>query len=248
MEKQQKFAKITLIILTLCMILCTIFFLWTLRSVFYAGFVFAAIGGPIGILSVTVFMLMCIIVLCAPLGIGFLIYRRGKYLVAIAISVIGFMMWFALIPVGAYLSKSSAPLPGSSAPAIYTFDPSILDDQPPPVPRIFSVVPSSGPIGTVVTIKGQDLSALEGDLDVIFERQDGQRIFLTDSFGDYAKTQGTLIKVVVKEPCQPGETVYGSYSGISSQCDYVKLSPGIYKVYASPWGTHSNAVNFTLTN
>ncbi len=117
-----------------------------------------------------------------------------------------------------------------------------------PIPMISSISPSSGPVGTVVEIDGINLSGLEGDLMVTFERMDGKKITLTDTFGDYAKTGDKQIKVTVKEPCQKGETVYGSYSGIPAKCDYVQLAPGIYRVYATPWGKSSNVMNFTITN
>ena len=123
-----------------------------------------------------------------------------------------------------------------------------LTVSPVPIPNIISISPSSGPVGTVVEIDGVNLSGLEGDLMVTFERMDGKKITLTDTFGDYAKTGDKQIKVTVKEPCQKGETVYGSYSGIPAKCDYVQLAPGIYRVYATPWGKSSNVMNFTITN
>lgn len=114
-------------------------------------------------------------------------------------------------------------------------------------PYINSIFPSSGSKGTMVEIKGKNLSGLEGDLNVYFERPDGKIIVLVDTFGDYPKTGGNLIKVKVLEPCQQGEVVTGEYSGIKSVCDYVELTPGMYKVYASPWGVKSNIVNFEIT-
>ncbi|OHA42655.1 MAG: hypothetical protein A3G59_00490 [Candidatus Taylorbacteria bacterium RIFCSPLOWO2_12_FULL_47_20] len=114
-------------------------------------------------------------------------------------------------------------------------------------PYISSITPLSGPIGTIVEIRGNDLSGFEGDLDIIFERSDGKKIMLTDTFGDYPKTGGSLIKVIAKEPCQQGETIYGRYSGIPAQCNYIAMTPGTYKVYAEPWGKKSNVVNFTIT-
>jgi hypothetical protein len=116
----------------------------------------------------------------------------------------------------------------------------------PAAPYIESIIPSAGPIGTVVEIGGRNLSGFEGDLDVYFERSDGKRVLLLDSFGSYQKSAGNLIKVIVKEPCQQGDTVYGAYSGIPAPCDYVKLTPGVYKVYTMPWGKKSNVVTFTI--
>ena len=115
-------------------------------------------------------------------------------------------------------------------------------------PRIDSIAPASGPKGTTVEIRGTELSGFEGDLDVYFERADGKRVMLTDTFGDYAKTQDKLIKVKVTEPCQQGEKVIGRYSGIETECDYIELAPGIYKVYAEPWGKKTNTVTFEITD
>jgi len=116
-----------------------------------------------------------------------------------------------------------------------------------PIPKIDSINPTSGPKGTIVEIRGKGLSGFEGDLDVYFERADGKKTMLTDTFGSYQKTGGTLLKAVVEEPCQEGETVYGRYSGIASVCDYVELTPGTYNVYAEPWGVKSNVVTFEIT-
>jgi len=115
------------------------------------------------------------------------------------------------------------------------------------IPKIDSISSTSGPKGAVVEVKGSGLSGFEGDLDIYFERTDGKKIILTDTSGNYTKTQDKLIKVEVVEPCQSGEKMIGRYSGIESVCDYVELTPGMYKVYVNPWGTKSNIVNFEIT-
>ncbi|TSC95054.1 MAG: Uncharacterized protein CEN87_66 [Parcubacteria group bacterium Licking1014_1] len=120
-------------------------------------------------------------------------------------------------------------------------------DQTADSPVIDSISPNFGLKGTVVEIRGKNLSGFEGDLDIYFERADGKTIMLTDNFGDYSKTGGNLIKVKVIEPCQRGEKVIGRYSGIESECNYIELTPGTYKVYAKPWGKKSNTVFFTIT-
>jgi hypothetical protein len=82
---------------------------------------------------------------------------------------------------------------------------------------------------------------------VTFEAFDGKQIGLTDTFGSYAKTQDTLIKVLVKDPCAQGQTVYGPYSGLPTTCNYTPVVPGTYKVYTTPWGKKSNVMTFTVT-
>ncbi len=117
-------------------------------------------------------------------------------------------------------------------------------------PAISSISQSSGPVGTLLELRGQNLSGFEGDLQVIFERSDGKTVILNSlvpySTGNYAPTNTTLIKVAVKSPCERGQTVYGAYSGIKAVCDYFEFTPGVYKVYVNPWGVKSNVVNFTL--
>jgi hypothetical protein len=114
-------------------------------------------------------------------------------------------------------------------------------------PIIESMSPKFGPKGTIVEIRGKNLSGFEGDLDVYFERGDGKKIMLTDNFGSYVKTQDKLIKIVLNESCKAGEKVIGRYSGLESECSYIELIPGTYKVYAEPWGEKSNIVNFEIT-
>jgi hypothetical protein len=136
---------------------------------------------------------------------------------------------------------------GSSKPweGYYKFqDEKLVLTEAPPI--ITSITPNRGPKGTVVEIRGSGLSGFEGDLDVYFERSDGKRVMLTDT-SSYIKTGGTLIKVIVSEPCKEGEMVIGRYSGIESPCKFVALTPGVYKVYAEPWGNKSNEVEFTVT-
>ena len=113
-------------------------------------------------------------------------------------------------------------------------------------PKIQNINPGSGPKGTIVEIKGTGLAGFEGDLNVYFERKDGKRTMLTDHDEDYVKTGDTFMKVKLIEPCQKGEKITGEYSGIESECDYVELVPGIYKVYVEPWGKRSNVVNFKI--
>ncbi len=123
-------------------------------------------------------------------------------------------------------------------------------DQTEAVPVITSINPSSGPLGTVVTIQGKNLSGFEGDLKAYFVRKDGDIITLTDTFGDYTKTAGNLIKVSVKIPCPtPGD--YRGNTGVAlSPCDSTssELAPGNYEVYAKPWGKESNRVKFTVND
>ncbi len=144
------------------------------------------------------------------------------------------------LPWGANASESSKPgtqpLPPSAG--------------EPADPSIGSITPPSAPVGTTLEIRGTGLVGFEGDVYFFFERSDGKvarlkGVVLTQATGEAIGAQ--TARVILKEPCQQGETVYGEYSGIPAPCDYVQLTPGVYKVYTTPWGKRSNAVAFTIT-
>lgn len=118
------------------------------------------------------------------------------------------------------------------------------------VPYIGSITPQSASIGSTIEIRGSDLAGFEGDVYFFFKRSDGKIVRLpgilsTQTVGDAKGAQ--TVRIVLREPCQQGQTVYGDYSGIPSICDYVALTPGVYTVYTTPWGKVSNKVTFTVT-
>lgn len=120
--------------------------------------------------------------------------------------------------------------------------PATCKDEPDEAPVITSISPVSGPIGTEVEIKGCNLSGFESDLDVVFERSDGAKIPL---YGGTSVYGGKLIRIKVQSYCESGfET--GRSSGIEKACTTVKAIPGVYKVYATPWGKKSNEAKFTI--
>jgi|GEM_PF-5309655 len=136
---------------------------------------------------------------------------------------------------------------GSPKSAIQPSPPSVGE---PADPYIGSITPPSAPVGTTLEIRGTGLVGFEGDVYFFFERSDGKvarlkGVVLTQATGEAIGAQ--TARVILKEPCQQGETVYGEYSGIPAPCDYVQLTPGVYKVYTTPWGKRSNAVAFTIT-
>ena len=116
-------------------------------------------------------------------------------------------------------------------------------------PYIGSIYPNSAPVGTTLNITGSNLTGFEGDVYFFFERADGKVVRIsgkvtTHTSGDAIGAQNATL--VLKEPCEPGQTVYGDYSGIPSTCDYVQLTPGNYKVYTTPWSKTSNVIDFTV--
>lgn len=114
-----------------------------------------------------------------------------------------------------------------------------------PTPYIGSIYSQPAHKGDTVNITGSGLNGFEGDVYFFFERADGKTTrlpgVLSEQLNGDAKGAQTA-KVTLKEPCQPGQTVYGDYSGKPSICDYVELTPGTYSVYTTPWGKTSNKV------
>lgn len=131
----------------------------------------------------------------------------------------------------------------------------VIDDTVANAPHIDSITPISGPVGTTVEIRGSNLSGLGGELIAVFKRADGKIVnihsivpYSTVDANGYTigSVNTTLIKVKVEPPCQRGQTVYGDYTGIPSVCDYFEFTPGVYKIYVTPWGKKSNEVQFTV--
>ena len=116
-------------------------------------------------------------------------------------------------------------------------------------PYIGSIFPPAAALGSTISLTGSGLGGFEGDAYFFFQRADGKVVRLqgeltTHTTGDAVGAQN--VKIALKDPCQPGETIYGDYSGIPAKCDYVHLSPGPYKVFTVPWGNKSNVVDFTI--
>lgn len=112
---------------------------------------------------------------------------------------------------------------------------------------ITSISPASGPIGTVVEVRGSGLSGYHGDLSLTFAGSDDSKTILTDIYS-YSMTQDKVIKVAVQDPCKKGEQWMNprSASGKMETCTYDPLTPGTYSVYANGWN-RSNWIPFTIT-
>jgi len=105
-------------------------------------------------------------------------------------------------------------------------------------PFISNISPTSGPIGTVVVLKGKNLAGFESDLDAWIENSKGEVGYL----GSYGTPVSDQITFQIKSSvCKNND----SYSGFCNA--YLNLTPGAYKVYTKPYGKMSNIVNFTIT-
>jgi hypothetical protein len=110
-----------------------------------------------------------------------------------------------------------------------------------PSPVITSINPSSGPIGTIVELKGNNLAGFEGELDAWIENGDGEKAFLP-GIGSVPRADQTIRVKIDSQLCKKNL----SYKG--GPCSsYMTITPGTYKIYTYPWGNMSNTVQFTVT-
>ena len=127
--------------------------------------------------------------------------------------------------------------------------PTTCVDQQEAIPVITSISPASGPVGTKVEIRGCNFTGFEGDLDAVFVRSDGKEIPLYGGtwypgYGGGAG-RGKIMTVTVQSYCPSGSET-GRYSGITSPCQTIQATPGVYKVYVTAWGKKSNLATFTV--
>lgn len=140
--------------------------------------------------------------------------------------------------------------PATQPPAIPSQSlPTTCVDQSEATPVITSISPASGSVGTKVSIKGCNFTGFEGDLDAIFVRSDGKEIPVSGGnwypgYGGGAE-RGKIMIVTVQSYCESG-SITGSYSGITSPCETIQATPGIYKIYVTAWGKKSNLATFTV--
>jgi hypothetical protein len=110
-----------------------------------------------------------------------------------------------------------------------------------PAPVITSINPSSGPIGTIVELKGNNLAGFEGELDAWIENSKGEKAFLP-GIGSVPRADQTIRVKIDSQLCKENL----SYKG--GPCSsYMTIAPGTYKIYTYPWGNMSNTVQFIVT-
>src|SRR6185295_399475 len=95
--------------------------------------------------------------------------------------------------------------------------------------------PTSGPVGTILTLKGQNLAGFEGDLDAWIQNPSGDVAFL----GHYGSTvypqTNQITAQITSQICKQNT----SYSGLACT-SYMSIVPGTYQIYTAPWGKKSN--------
>jgi len=114
-------------------------------------------------------------------------------------------------------------------------------DSNEPTPVITSISPSSGPVGTVIELKGNNLAGFEGELDAWIVNSNGEKAFLP-GIGSVPRADGTIRVKIDSKLCKEDL----SYKG-GTCSSYLTITPGTYGIYTYPWGTQSNSVKFTIT-
>ena len=108
-------------------------------------------------------------------------------------------------------------------------------------PVIKSISPVSGPIGTIVELRGSNLAGFEGDLDAWIKNDAGEKAFLP-GIGSTPRADQTIRVKIESSLCRSNN----SYSG--KPCtSYLPITPGVYKIYTEPWGKKSNEMKFTVS-
>src|ERR1035437_2766699 len=110
-----------------------------------------------------------------------------------------------------------------------------------PAPVITSINPSSGPIGTIVELKGNNLAGFEGELNAWIENSKGEKAFLP-GIGNVPRVDQTIRVKIDSQLCKENL----SYKG-GSCSSYMTITPGTYRIYTYPWGNMSNTVQFIVT-
>lgn len=107
-------------------------------------------------------------------------------------------------------------------------------------PTIASISQTSGPVGIVIEIKGNNLAGFEGDLDAWIENSKGEKAFLP-GIGSVPRVDQIIRVKIESRLCKTNN----SYSGLVCK-EYMNIIPGVYTIYTSPWGIDSNKVQFTV--
>lgn len=111
-------------------------------------------------------------------------------------------------------------------------------DETEGIPVITSLTPTSGPVGTEITLQGCNFAGFEGDLNVWIENASGTKGIVYSEVGSDAKTMNLKLNGPL---CQTDN----SYSGMPCEAE-LELIPGEYKIYTMPWGKKSNEVMFNI--
>lgn len=110
-------------------------------------------------------------------------------------------------------------------------------------PVIYNITPSSGPIGTKITIKGKDLNGFEGDLNARIATEFNSADYSSGiMYGERNGSTDTIVTTIESSFCKQDN----SYSGLPCE-SYFYVTPGLYEISVKPWGKESNSVSFTVT-
>lgn len=111
-------------------------------------------------------------------------------------------------------------------------------------PVIYSITPSSGPVGTKITIKGKNLNGFEGDLNARISTEFNNADYSSGiMYGEKNSSADAIVTTIESSFCKKDN----SYSGLPCE-SYFYVTPGVYKISVKPWSIESNSVPFTVTS
>lgn len=111
-------------------------------------------------------------------------------------------------------------------------------DKPEGKPVITSLSTNSGVTGTTLEIHGCNFTGFEGDMIAWIKNSNGVVGLLRGEEGSNSK----LLKVTLKPSLCQDDVSYSDQA-----CDaFLKLIPGKYSIFVSPWGNGSNELEFTI--
>jgi hypothetical protein len=178
---------------------------------------------------------LLILALAILIGLGVLVYIQGNTIKPLTLEPVACTEDARQCSDGSYVGRT-----GPNCEFVCPVSTSTSSTSTDPV--ISSISPSSGPIGTIIELRGTNLNGFEGDLDAIIENSKGESGYMLG--GNSFITDKNLIKVKIESKiCKQNN----SYSGLPCE-SYLNITPGVYNIYTAPWGKISNKMQFTVTS
>ncbi len=141
-----------------------------------------------------------------------------------------------VIAIGGYflVSKKSSLVVKKEIPQ----SPKICKQDQNATPEIYSLSTNSFSVGDTIKINGCNLAGFEGDDNVWLQNTNGIKGILYGArHGDNENIEITTTSFICEQDT--------SYSGEDCK-NRLTLVPGVYKLYAMPWGKKSNEVSVTI--
>ena len=171
--------------------------------------------------------------------------RRSRYGLIAFIVLIGILCEIYSHKLSQLPGAATQPAPSATSTFTEpTAPPTAADAIAPSDPHIDTITPTTGPVGSVITVTGESFSGFEGDLTLWIQNDQGEKgILYATNRNSGASTTPNAIDAVIPQMACSTDT---SYSGAACPSGIV-ITPGTYQIFTSPWGKQSNPVQFTVT-